>query len=61
MGINYIIHGYGQSGVQNEGDYEYVIHNTIYNNSMATCDTQRCGVSVFTAKALSGYSRLKNQ
>jgi hypothetical protein len=45
----------------NEGDYEYVIYNTIYNNSMATCDTQRCGVSVFTAKALSGCIRLKNQ
>ncbi len=41
---NCIIHGYGQSGIQmNDGDYYYVIHNTLYNNCAATCDARDPG------------------
>jgi parallel beta-helix repeat protein len=39
--FNSIIHGHGQSGIAlAEGDYTYVIHNTIYDNAhAANCDS----------------------
>jgi hypothetical protein len=55
--LNNLIHGYGQSGVQmNDGEYFYVIHNTVYNNSNATCDAQGSGISFVVLKAVSGYT-----
>jgi hypothetical protein len=55
--LNNLIHGYGQSGAQmNDGEYFYVIHNTIYNNSNVTCDAQGSGISLNVPKAVSGYT-----
>jgi hypothetical protein len=55
--INNVIHGYGQGGIQmNDGEYLYAIHNTIYGNSMATCDAQGSGISYCVLKAFDGYT-----
>ncbi len=54
---NCIIHGYGQSGIQmNDGDYYYVIHNTLYNNCAATCDARGSGISFCALKPATGYT-----
>jgi parallel beta-helix repeat protein len=56
--INSMISGYGQSGVQmNDGEYFYVLHNTIYNNSRVGCAAQGSGVSFAGLKAFSTYVR----
>ncbi len=56
--INSIISGYGQSGVQmNDGEYFYVLHNTIYNNSNVGCAAQGSGISFAGLKAFSSYVR----
>jgi hypothetical protein len=53
--LNNLISGFGQSGVQiNQGDYVYVIHNAIYNNSNVTCDAQGSGISIVTPLAIPG-------
>jgi hypothetical protein len=55
--LNNIIHGYGQSGIQmNDGEYYYAYHNTLYNNSLATCDAQGSGISFVALKALENYT-----
>ncbi len=55
--LNSVIHGYGQSGVQmNEGEYFFVIHNTIYGNANAGCSAQGSGISFANLIALSGYT-----
>jgi hypothetical protein len=55
--LNNLIHGYGQSGVQmNDGEYFYVIHNTVYNNANVTCDAQGSGIAFVVLKAISGYT-----
>ena len=55
--LNSIISGYGQSGVQmNQGDYFYVVHNTIFNNARATCDSQGSGISLANEIKVSGYA-----
>jgi hypothetical protein len=56
--LNSIISGYGQSGVQmNDGEYFYVVHNTIYNNSRTGCAAQGSGISFAVLKAFTGYVR----
>jgi hypothetical protein len=56
--LNSIISGYGQSGVQmNDGEYFFVVHNTIYNNAFVGCSAQGSGVSLVTLKAFPGYVR----
>lgn len=55
--LNSIISGYGQSGVQmNDGEYFFVVHNTIYNNARVTCDAQGSGISLAGAIAFSNYT-----
>jgi len=55
--LNNLIHGYGQSGVQmNDGEYFYVLHNTIYNNANVSCGAQGSGISLSALKAASGYT-----
>ncbi len=55
--LNSVVSGYGQSGLQmNQGEYLYAIHNTIYNNSNATCDAQGSGISMGWPIALSNYT-----
>jgi parallel beta-helix repeat protein len=56
--INSMISGYGQSGVQmNDGEYFYVMHDTIYNNSRVGCSAQGSGISFAVLKAFSNYVR----
>src|SRR6185437_3044068 len=56
--LNNLVHGYGQSGIQmNDGEYFYVLHNTVHDNSMVTCDAQGSGISFVVLKAFSGYRR----
>jgi hypothetical protein len=55
--LNNIIYNNGQSGVQmNDGEYFYVLHNTVYGNSNTTCDAQGSGISLASLKAFSGYT-----
>jgi hypothetical protein len=55
--LNNLVHGYGESGVSmNDGEYFYVIHNTVYNNANVTCDAQGSGITLVSMKALSGYT-----
>lgn len=56
--LNSIISGYGQSGVQmNDGEYFFVIHNKIYNNSRVGCGAQGSGISFVQLIAASNYTR----
>ncbi len=56
--LNSVISGYGQSGIQmNEGEYFFVIHNTIYNNSNAGCSAQGSGIALASLIARNGYAR----
>jgi hypothetical protein len=56
--LNSIISGYGQSGVQmNDGEYFFVVHDTIYANSNVGCSAQGSGVSFVALKAFKGYVR----
>lgn len=56
--LNSIISGYGQSGVQmNDGEYFFVVHNTIYDNAGAGCSAQGSGVSYVVLKAFPNYRR----
>jgi len=49
---NCIIHGYGQAGINPGGtDYQYYIHNTIYDNARVTCDAQGSGIGIVVPKA----------
>jgi len=55
--MNSIISGYGQSGIQiNDGEYFYLIHNTIFGNSRVTCDAQGSGISMAFLKAFTNYT-----
>ena len=59
--LNSIISGYGQSGVQmNDGEYFFVVHNTIFNNSRTGCSAQGSGISFAVLKALNGYVRTQD-
>ncbi len=55
--LNSIISGYGQSGIQmNEGEYFFVLHNTIYGNANAGCSAQGSGISFANLIALPNYT-----
>ncbi len=57
--LNSIIEGYGQSGLQmNDGEYFFVVHDTIYNNSHAGCAAQGSGISFAGLKAFTNYQRV---
>jgi parallel beta-helix repeat protein len=59
--INSVISGYGQSGVSmNDGEYFYVVHNTIFNNANVGCSAQGSGVSFAVLKAFSNYQRTRD-
>jgi hypothetical protein len=54
--LNSIISGYGQSGIQmNDGEYFFVVHNKIYNNSNVGCAAQGSGISFASLIALPDY------
>jgi hypothetical protein len=54
--LNSIISGYGQSGIQmNQGEYFYVVHNTIYGNASSSCDLQGSGISFYELIGIPGY------
>src|SRR5262249_18994637 len=54
--LNSIISGYGQSGIQmNQGEYFYVVHNTIYGNAHTSCVAQGSGISFAGLIAIPGY------
>ncbi len=53
--INNIISGYGQAGVNiNDGEYFFVVHNTVYDNANAGCSAQGSGVGFVELKAVPG-------
>src|SRR6516225_7180270 len=55
--LNSIVHGFGQAGVGTvEGDYHYVIHNTIYDNANVQCDSQGSGFSAWEEHPIPGYT-----
>jgi hypothetical protein len=55
--MNSVISGYGQSGVQmNNGEYFFVIHNRIFNNSRSGCSAQGSGVSFASPIAFPTYT-----
>src|SRR6516225_9498692 len=55
--LNSIVHGFGQAGVGTvEGDYHYVIHNTIYDNANVQCDSQGSGWSAWEEHPIPGYT-----
>jgi hypothetical protein len=55
--LNSIISGYGQSGVQmNQGEYFFVVHNKIFNNSRVGCGAQGSGISFYELKGLPSYT-----
>jgi hypothetical protein len=55
--LNSIISGYGQSGIQiNDGEYFYLLHNTLFDNSRVTCDAQGSGISMAFLKAFASYA-----
>ncbi len=58
--LNTIISGYGQSGIQfNNGEYFYSIHNTTFNNAIASgCDAgaQGSGISYAVLMPISSYT-----
>ena len=59
--INSIIQHFGQSGIQlNQGDYFYSIHNTVHDNSKATCGgSEGSGISYAAERpinSLFGYT-----
>jgi hypothetical protein len=55
--LNNVIHNFGQTGVQmNDGEYFYVLHNTIYDNANVTCDAQGSGLSFVLLKAFGSYT-----
>ena len=55
--LNSIVHGFSQSGISlGYAEYQYVIHNTSYLNSNATCDAQGSGISIFREHMVPGYT-----
>jgi hypothetical protein len=55
--LNSVISGYGQSGVQmNQGDYFYIVHNTIFGNASVTCDSQGSGISLANEIEAANYT-----
>ena len=55
--LNNVIHGYGEAGIgTNEADWIFVLHNTVYNNAMVTCDAQGSGIGLVVAKATPSYT-----
>jgi hypothetical protein len=53
--INDIISGYGQSGINiNDGEYFYIVHNTVYGNANAGCVAQGSGLGLVELKAIPG-------
>ena len=56
--LNSIISGYGQSGIQmNQGEYFFVVHNTIYDNSRVGCGAQGSGISFAVLLTAPNYAR----
>jgi len=57
--MNSIISGYGQAGINmNDGEYFYVVHNTVHNNANAGCQAQGSGIAFVELKAVPGtYKR----
>jgi hypothetical protein len=54
--MNSIISGYGQAGVNmNQGEYFYVIHNTVYNNANVGCSAQGSGIAFVSLIAAPNY------
>ncbi len=56
---NNIISGYGQAGINmNDGEYFYVVHNTVYGNANTGCAAQGSGVGYVELKSIPGtYAR----
>lgn len=56
--LNSVLSGYGQAGAEmNDGEYLYVVHNTIIGNANVNCDDGGSGVSFFELKAFPGLAR----
>lgn len=56
--LNSVVSGYGESGISMlEGEYFFVIHNKIYNNSRVACAAQGSGISFGGLIAFSNYIR----
>jgi hypothetical protein len=56
--LNSVISGYGESGVSMlEGEYFFVIHNKIYDNSRVACAAQGSGLSFGGLMAFPSYIR----
>ncbi len=58
--LNNIISGYGQAGINmNDGEYFYVIHNTVFRNANSGCSAQGSGIAFVVLKAARGYVRTR--
>jgi hypothetical protein len=56
--MNSIVSGYGQAGVQmNDGEYFFIVHNTIYQNANVGCSAQGSGAAFVVLKAFPKYVR----
>jgi parallel beta-helix repeat protein len=56
--LNSIVSGYGQAGINmNQGEYFFVIHNTVYGNANAGCSAQGSGIAFVVLMAKAGYVR----
>ena len=56
--VNNIVSGYGQAGVNmNDGEYFYVVHNTVYGNANVGCSAQGSGIALVELKSAPGYVR----
>jgi hypothetical protein len=55
--LNSVVYGFGQSGMQmNGGDYYYVIHSILHDNSKTCPEAQGSGISLASDHDLSGYT-----
>lgn len=55
--INCIISGYGQAGLQlNDGEFFYVIHNKLYNNTNGSTGIYGSNISLYEIKAVPSYT-----
>jgi|SRR6516165_4218747 hypothetical protein len=55
--LNNLIHGYGQAGIEfANGEFFYMVHNTVYDNSHDCQAAQGSGVSFYLPLAIPSYS-----
>jgi parallel beta-helix repeat protein len=55
--LNNIVHGYGEAGIESGmGEFYYIQHNHVYDNSRVTCDAQGSGIAVVVPSPVPNYT-----